>query len=190
MKKTLRTAFPWKAETTNDRGNPIPASVVDQKGEKIAVCNVSRSAPECEENAEFIAHACNCHIPLVNAFEELLDELRAGVYTEKTPYLMQPSTGHVNNTTGQPGRIVMNNKDQTFFAVILEDRHFETQIEFWSNKETAVDQARAIAQRNCKFDEDYVEEEFRDIVFHVQYSCEGDSVYVKSIIPDTNTITI
>jgi len=65
------------------------------------------------------------------------------------------------------------------YIAILEDRHSDTKAHPFSNKEKAIEWARSKAKEYCFDQEDYAEDSSIDgLVFHAEYSCEGDCVYV------------
>jgi len=70
---------------------------------------------------------------------------------------------------------------KALFAVIVEDRHCDVQVEVWDNKKAAVARAKSIAHEYCRYDDDYAEEQIADWIFYARYSCESDSVRVVQV---------
>lgn len=66
------------------------------------------------------------------------------------------------------------------FVILNEDRHCDTHVELWLDKNLAIERARQIAKDSCRTEDDYVEEEVPNWIFYAQYSCEGDFVRVTS----------
>ncbi len=64
------------------------------------------------------------------------------------------------------------------YVLVIEDRHSDTDVRVFADKDKAIESARKLAQEYCRFVEDYQEKQIADWVFHVEYSCEGDSVTV------------
>ena len=64
------------------------------------------------------------------------------------------------------------------YCVIIEDRHFEVEIEAWADKDAAITRARSLAKKYCRFEEDYEERQLANWVFYAAYSCESDFVRV------------
>lgn len=64
------------------------------------------------------------------------------------------------------------------YVAIVEDRHAETEAYVFSTPEKAIEFARKTAKESCFDMSDYEEIETKGWLFHVQYSCESDRVYV------------
>lgn len=62
--------------------------------------------------------------------------------------------------------------------VILEDRHIDTMVYPYQNKDQAIERAEEIASKHCRHPEDFEEEEIEGWLYYARYSCEGDSVRV------------
>jgi len=67
---------------------------------------------------------------------------------------------------------------KTVYVVIIEDRHADTDVEVWQDKEAAISRARAFAQARCKHSEYYSEENIAEWLFFAKYSTEGDCTRV------------
>ncbi len=70
------------------------------------------------------------------------------------------------------------------YAVIIEDRHYEPNVELFSSASSAIERAKVIANENMQCIEDYGEHELNSSMIkigwllYITYSCEGDSVRV------------
>lgn len=64
------------------------------------------------------------------------------------------------------------------YAIIIDDRHSDTDVEVYADRERAIERARALAKEYCRREEDYQELQIADWVFHAEYSCESDSITV------------
>ncbi len=64
------------------------------------------------------------------------------------------------------------------YIVIIEDRHSDTAVYPFVNKEVAIAEARKRAKNYCKYPEDYSEQDINGCLFYAEYSCESDSVCV------------
>jgi len=70
------------------------------------------------------------------------------------------------------------------FIVIIEDRHFDTQVLIFSGEVAAVEHAKAVVEECGLYPED-ISEELTDLMtesgwlYHATYSCESDSVRVE-----------
>jgi len=64
------------------------------------------------------------------------------------------------------------------YVVVIEDRHCDTSVEVWTDREAAIASARALAKEYCRHQDDYHEETIQGWEFYVRYSCEGDSTRV------------
>lgn len=64
------------------------------------------------------------------------------------------------------------------YVLIIDDRHADTDTEVFADKDKAIERARALAKEYCRHEEDYEEKQIADWIFHVEYSCESDSVTV------------
>jgi hypothetical protein len=84
------------------------------------------------------------------------------------------------NTQDGSGAGLSTSLSKALFAVIVEDRHCDVQVEVWDDEAAAVDRAKAIAREYCRYD-DYAEEQIADWVFYARYSCEDDSVRVVRV---------
>lgn len=69
----------------------------------------------------------------------------------------------------------------TVYVIIISDRHSDISIEVWSDKDPAIDRARALAKSYNRFSDDYCEHSVPGYIFHTSYSCEGDCVFVKEV---------
>ena len=69
----------------------------------------------------------------------------------------------------------------TVYVIIISDRHSDIGIEVWSDKDLAIDRARALAKSYNRFIADYCERDIRGYVFYACYSGEGDCVFVKEV---------
>lgn len=73
--------------------------------------------------------------------------------------------------------------DVKVFVVLTEDRHTDPEIRTFSNKDSAVNEARVMAKEYCRFPEDYEENTYDGSNFLViNYSCESDRVSVFEAI--------
>lgn len=79
------------------------------------------------------------------------------------------------------------------FVVILNDRHSDTEVEVWTDREVAIERARSIGKDIWKHYSartgDYVEETIKGWEFYCRYSSEGDSVCVRKTIVDPHIQT-
>ena len=82
---------------------------------------------------------------------------------------------------GGSGAGLSTSPSKALFAVIVEDRHCDVQVEVWDDEAAAVDRAKAIAREYCRDDEDYAERRIAGWVFYARYSCEDDSVRVVRV---------
>lgn len=65
------------------------------------------------------------------------------------------------------------------YAIIINDRHCDTEVEICYDKAKAIAHGRALAKKYCRYEDDYEEREPDDEwLFHATYSCEGDSITV------------
>ena len=62
------------------------------------------------------------------------------------------------------------------YCVITEDRHTDTQVEVYADKQVALNRANQIADMSG--DGDYDESDIAGWLYFATYSCEGDSVRV------------
>ena len=69
----------------------------------------------------------------------------------------------------------------TVYVIIISDRHSGIGIEVWSDKDPAIDRARAFAKSYNRFSDDYCERDIRGYVFYASYSGEGDCVFVREV---------
>ena len=67
------------------------------------------------------------------------------------------------------------------YTVVVNDRHTDTQVYPFSDKEKAISEARKIAKEYCRHEEHYKEHWFygSHLVFCVDYSTEDDQVFVE-----------
>ena len=82
------------------------------------------------------------------------------------------------NTTGGDGPEL---KETLYWAMIIEDRHCDAEVEVSFDKEKAIRYARHLAKKYCKYEEDYCEHDTEGWDFHAVYSCEGDSIRVVKV---------
>lgn len=64
------------------------------------------------------------------------------------------------------------------YAVLIEDRHANPEIEVFENKVEAVDRAKGLASQYCSHIDDLKECNIEGWIYYVEYSCESDSVRV------------
>lgn len=64
------------------------------------------------------------------------------------------------------------------YAILIEDRHADTDVEICSEKQVAIDRARSLAKEYSRRNEDYEEHAHESWIFNATYSCEGDNVTV------------
>lgn len=69
----------------------------------------------------------------------------------------------------------------TLFAIVIEDRHADVEVEVWADEQQAITRARQIARDYCRHPEDYEEQDIKGWSFYARYSCESDSVSVRSV---------
>ncbi len=75
----------------------------------------------------------------------------------------------------------MNPYENPIYIVVVNDRHVDTTVYPFFNKEKAIDAARKIAYEYCRYLESYQEHDFNGEdgwVFYADYSTEGDHVIV------------
>lgn len=89
---------------------------------------------------------------------------------------MQKPTGNQATSCGSAGMFC--------YIVICQDRHSDTTAHPFTNKNKAISEARRIAKEYCRHPEDYNEEQIDGWLFHAQYSCESDYVYVVEMTMD------
>lgn len=73
------------------------------------------------------------------------------------------------------------------YIVIIEDRHTDTAVYPFTDKEKAVNEARRIAKQYCRHEDDYEEHDYGrndGWLFYAQYSCESDNVRVVTATVD------
>lgn len=64
------------------------------------------------------------------------------------------------------------------YILIINDRHSDIDVEVFSDKEKSITQAKALAKKYCRHEDDYEERKVADWIFYAQYSCEGNSITV------------
>lgn len=64
------------------------------------------------------------------------------------------------------------------YNAIIQDRHTDTKVKPFLDKQMAIDYARSKAKEYCRRKEDYEEQEIPGWLFYAEYSCEGDCVWV------------
>ena len=67
------------------------------------------------------------------------------------------------------------------YIAIWKDRHSDTTAHPFSDKDGAINWARAKAKEYCRFPEDYEEHDYgkdQGWIFYADYSCESDCIYV------------
>lgn len=71
------------------------------------------------------------------------------------------------------------------YIVITEDRHSDLEVEPFLDMQKALNRAKELANKYCRFPKDYEEintEEWNNgAIFRIEYSCEGDSVTVYRV---------
>lgn len=70
------------------------------------------------------------------------------------------------------------------YIVIIEDRHAESTVHPFADKDKAVSEARRVAKKYCRHPEDYEEHDYMGWLFYATYSCESDSVRVLAATMD------
>jgi len=73
------------------------------------------------------------------------------------------------------------------YIVIIRDRHSDTGVFPFTDKDYAIAEARRIAKKYCRHPEDYQEHDYgRDDgwLFYAAYSCESDHVRVVTATMD------
>jgi len=73
------------------------------------------------------------------------------------------------------------------YAVIINDRHTDVSVHPFTNAEKAISEAKRVAKKYCRDEEDYEEHDYgKDDgwLFYANYSCEVDSVRVTEIEVD------
>ena len=82
------------------------------------------------------------------------------------------------NETETTGRVAASGT-ATCYIVIWQDRHSDTTVHPFTDKDKAISEAKRIAKEYCKkYPEDYKEEHIGGWLFYAQYSCEPDHVRV------------
>jgi len=61
------------------------------------------------------------------------------------------------------------------------DRHTDPEYKLFANKDKAIAYAKDLAVSSCRHSEDYEEHTIEGRLFHADYSCESDCVYVQEI---------
>lgn len=64
------------------------------------------------------------------------------------------------------------------YNVLWKDRHADTTVKPFRYLTTAIQCARDQAKSVCRSPEDYKETSVNGYLFHINYSCEGDCVWV------------
>lgn len=64
------------------------------------------------------------------------------------------------------------------YLVFDNDRHVDTYAIPFKDKDKAIAKAKEIAKESCRDEEDFEEREVPGWLYHAEYSCEGDSVWV------------
>lgn len=68
------------------------------------------------------------------------------------------------------------------FAVVIEDRPFDTGVEVWTEREAAIARAKALANKYAGYNSGTVEERpIQGWEYYACYSCENDSVRVVKV---------
>lgn len=73
------------------------------------------------------------------------------------------------------------------YLVIVEDRHCDTTVYPFSDKEKAIAYAKKLAKAYCRVPAYYEEHDYgkdEGWLFYADYSCEGDNVHVVTAILD------
>jgi hypothetical protein len=64
------------------------------------------------------------------------------------------------------------------YNVLINDRHAEPEIRPFVDKQDAIEFAKKTAKKYCHSLEDLKELQTIDWLYHIVYSCEGDSIWV------------
>ena len=64
------------------------------------------------------------------------------------------------------------------YIAIWKDRHSDTTAHPFSDADKAIEWARSKAKEYCRYQSDYSERDVAGWLFHAEYSCEGDCIYV------------
>lgn len=64
------------------------------------------------------------------------------------------------------------------YALMQQDRHFEPDVEIYTDRDKAIAAAKATAKKSAREQSDYEESEVDGWEFCAYYSCEGDMVRV------------
>ncbi len=75
-----------------------------------------------------------------------------------------------------------NDKLTDVFALVIEDRHSDTGVEVWTDREAAIARAKALATEYAAYNGGPVEERpIQGWEYYACYSCENDSVRVVKV---------
>jgi hypothetical protein len=67
---------------------------------------------------------------------------------------------------------------EKIYIVIWQDRHCETTVHPFTEKEKAISEAKRIAKKYAREEGDYKEGDYKGWLFCAEYSCEGDHARV------------
>lgn len=65
------------------------------------------------------------------------------------------------------------------YVMLTHDRHTEVEVEVYTDKDRAIEQARQAAMHSAGSEDDYEEEKIDGYLFSASYSCEGDHITVE-----------
>ena len=71
--------------------------------------------------------------------------------------------------------------NEKIYIAIWKDRHTDTTAHAFSSSKFAIEWAREKAKEYCKFPEYYEEHDYDGWLFHANYSCESDCIYVVEV---------
>ncbi len=76
------------------------------------------------------------------------------------------------------------------YTAIWEDKHNDTTVHLFSDKDVAIEWARDTAKEYCRYEESYNEEDCPEgWLFRVVYSCEHDGIHVVECEVDSELET-
>ena len=90
---------------------------------------------------------------------------------------------HLDPETGK-ARKPEDSSETPCYIVICQDRHGDTTVHPFTDKDKAISEARRIAKEYFRYPEDYREEQIDGWLFYAQYSCESDHVRVVEVVMD------